>query len=544
MLDAGALVLEMSNEEFAREWLQRRREDCEACAFFEGDTIVYVRRDNDQRVFLFSGSPYVENMSNCLLYLDEVHTRGSDFVLPLETTALLSLGKGMSRDKFVQACMRLRQLGRGQKLSFVAAPDVDRQIKKISVGDQHEYGERKMVMKILHWTVRNLASYLCDMVPYFAGTAATEIKRANAFQTFYYGSEKDSKNLKQLADCCVDDEILKLEDLYSHQRVSSSLIDIANNRLKAFPRTGIIDIVLNRVRNIAPRARRHCGLLDEEQERELEHELDEERQVERPPPATPDKPKISAELKRYLAKKTCHINDGEIKSHLESLGFHPLSACFENTSYDCSLTNQLRQSKVFVSTDFIRTVANVEDTRFYLKRFRWMITLGSPTCPFVLLISNFEAEAIFRKLVRIDESHGFDVIVQSFVPMINRGQVELPSRVLLRELPMELHVFGGSINPTIEILNGMKDVLGLHPSATTDWGELYRKGLIDRDGFVPPDQRRLAPLRTRTPLFSKSPIDLVRCFLSDSRHLGSEFWTSILSTAINADFDYEKQDKK
>ena len=33
----------------------------------------------------FAVSPYADDMSRCLLYLDDIHTRGSDFRLPLDT---------------------------------------------------------------------------------------------------------------------------------------------------------------------------------------------------------------------------------------------------------------------------------------------------------------------------------------------------------------------------------------------------------------------------------------------------------------------------
>ena len=69
-------------------------------------------------------------MSKCLLYLDDVHTRGLDFVLPQHTRAMLTLGKGMPKDKLLQASMRMRQLGNGQSLSFVASFEVDAILQK------------------------------------------------------------------------------------------------------------------------------------------------------------------------------------------------------------------------------------------------------------------------------------------------------------------------------------------------------------------------------------------------------------------------------
>jgi len=79
VLDAGALILQMSDRLFAKSWLDRRG-DMEAVAFFESNTIVVVTRDG--MLLKYDDSPYSKNMTKCLLYLDEIHTRGSDFRLP------------------------------------------------------------------------------------------------------------------------------------------------------------------------------------------------------------------------------------------------------------------------------------------------------------------------------------------------------------------------------------------------------------------------------------------------------------------------------
>lgn len=134
VLDPGALVLQLSNVEFARRWL-KRRPDMEAVVFFDDQNVIRVLdRDHlDEDPVAFSLSPYAEDMRLCLLYLDDVHTRGSDFRLPLTTRALLTLGKGMTKDKFLQACMRMRQIGSGQSLSFCASKEVHRALQRAEV---------------------------------------------------------------------------------------------------------------------------------------------------------------------------------------------------------------------------------------------------------------------------------------------------------------------------------------------------------------------------------------------------------------------------
>ena len=92
-------------------------------------------------------------MSSYLLYLDDVHTRGSDFVLPIKTRAMLTLGRGMQKDKLLQTAMRLRQLGSGQSLVFVASIEVDLLLQKLFSSNmkKSESSALKTYRPEVHW---------------------------------------------------------------------------------------------------------------------------------------------------------------------------------------------------------------------------------------------------------------------------------------------------------------------------------------------------------------------------------------------------------
>lgn len=102
----------------------------------------------------------------------------------------------------------------------------------------------------------------------------------------------NDSGLKQLSRSIVEDEVLKLKVLYGHGREVEFLPELVEKHM------GIIENItasqgahtLTRkmkvhVRSIAPNARRMVSMFDEEQEWELEHELEEEREVSRPPEA-------------------------------------------------------------------------------------------------------------------------------------------------------------------------------------------------------------------------------------------------------------------
>jgi len=102
------------------------RKDRKAAVYFEGDRIDVVDRFGLSTPLAVS--PYERSMGDCLLYLDDEHTRGSDFKLPTGRRAAVTLGKGLQKDKLTQAVMRIRQLGNGHSVCFIASFEADLQI--------------------------------------------------------------------------------------------------------------------------------------------------------------------------------------------------------------------------------------------------------------------------------------------------------------------------------------------------------------------------------------------------------------------------------
>jgi hypothetical protein len=47
-------------------------------------------------------SPLANQMDQCLVYLDEAHTRGTDLVLPMDYRAAVTLGPSLTKDRLVQ----------------------------------------------------------------------------------------------------------------------------------------------------------------------------------------------------------------------------------------------------------------------------------------------------------------------------------------------------------------------------------------------------------------------------------------------------------
>jgi hypothetical protein len=102
ILDVGAQVLELQNEEVAHEWLSRVPESAaQAAIFFDaGNQLCVLDREGAKEPL--DASPFAKQMDQCLVYLDESHTRGTDLKLPADYRAIVTLGPGLTKDPLVQ----------------------------------------------------------------------------------------------------------------------------------------------------------------------------------------------------------------------------------------------------------------------------------------------------------------------------------------------------------------------------------------------------------------------------------------------------------
>lgn len=102
LLDVGAQVLELQNEQVAEKWLGMiPEEEAQAAVFFsESDQLTVVTRDGTKEPLMVSA--FAEQLDKCLVYLDEAHTRGTDLKIPIGSRAAVTLGPGLTKDRLVQ----------------------------------------------------------------------------------------------------------------------------------------------------------------------------------------------------------------------------------------------------------------------------------------------------------------------------------------------------------------------------------------------------------------------------------------------------------
>ena len=100
LLDVGAQVLELRNEELSRHWLSLRPNVSAAIFFDDSDHLTVVTQDGTIEPFI--SSPFNRQLEKCVVYLDDTHTRGTDLKFPKGARAAVTLGPKVTKDRLVQ----------------------------------------------------------------------------------------------------------------------------------------------------------------------------------------------------------------------------------------------------------------------------------------------------------------------------------------------------------------------------------------------------------------------------------------------------------
>ena len=164
LLDPGALITGLSNQEVAVQLIQKT-DSPEVSHFVRARMLgVVYFDDNTDEVMVAKrtpSGPVCQPLSVCdfkkkhlFTYFNDIKTRGIDRKLPILSQGIMTIGKDMTTDQLVQAAMRLRQLGQGQRLELWIPPDVLGQIRHFAdtyMGPATEISP----LTVYAWTIGN-----------------------------------------------------------------------------------------------------------------------------------------------------------------------------------------------------------------------------------------------------------------------------------------------------------------------------------------------------------------------------------------------------
>ncbi|KIM20547.1 hypothetical protein M408DRAFT_130685 [Serendipita vermifera MAFF 305830] len=474
LLDVGAQILDNSNMELVRVWLSKYGENdpIKAAVYFDdNDNMCILERDGSSQ--LFTDSPFSNRLEECVVYLDDSHTRGTDLKLPA-CRAAVTLGPRLYKDKLVQGCMRMRKLGSEQSLVFLAPDEVVKGIKKV-VGDDVQPLKSAHV---LIWTMKET----CQQLQINVSNWATQGYEFAERQSGWNEVSREPKNREELKYLFCQEDGRTLAQMYGVSEQSLAR-DGAHQKLPSPDQLQIEEEI-----------QQHCKLFnafsledaraDEEQEVELVHEQEVEREVERPPPAGPAEHSVHPHVKHFV--DTGHLV-------LASPAFRTVKQSLEQTSLVFPSGGASAFSELLVTSDFYRTVqqtnpdSNVDD---FLRPLEWVVTTETPNGSVLVGFSPYEVNELleqFRTSTKV-KLHLF--APRNSLAMQTLENLQLftlpttqPTTPLPSHLSQQLNLYSGAL-----YLSNFKSYNSLCTALRLHFGEvaagIAERGVINSNGFV------------------------------------------------------------
>ncbi|CAK0864044.1 unnamed protein product [Prorocentrum cordatum] len=294
LLDAGAVVTGLANRDVCRAVLASQSpaaQRFQGAVFFDerGGIAVLDRRGREWPLASSPAQP-----RSCFTYLDELHTRGTDLKFAKDAVAVLTLGKGMTKDKLVQAAMRLRQLGVGQSVLLCGTEEVTRSIVQTTGVPRESLDSRAVLL----WACVNTVEQQEEALVQWSSQGAVHTRQVSVRRLL----EDEGPGFLLARELLLDADVLDLEEMYGRpleklradtlvctkmEQARMNLCRVLQPHAQAAQLAE--EAAKGPLRQIKQRADDYLSQrwvvrssLDEEYERELEKVEEEEREIERP----------------------------------------------------------------------------------------------------------------------------------------------------------------------------------------------------------------------------------------------------------------------
>ncbi|KAJ5527298.1 hypothetical protein N7513_011457 [Penicillium frequentans] len=310
----------------------------------------------------------------------------------------------------------MRKLGKGQSVVFCLPKEVESSILALRGKDANAGID---VSDVLLWAVSETWSDIRRSVPLWAVQGTRFERQQELWQSYRQSEYLTSTEAEQF----LEPECQTLEQRYrpGHQKKPScEYLSSENENMKL----------------IWEHCRKFEGLdtgvstLLEEQERELAPEIESERQVQRPPGATPAPHQIHKHITSFVAT-------GVLEK--PSMAYRPAYHTLQNTSAASFLDVSQFPSSLLATKDFFTTIKVPSGSTFIADAFqrpvRWVLV--SRNLAHMIIISPFEANILMPE---IRESKF--VSLHLYAPRQSRGFASL-DRLALYTVPQ--HVDRGAI---------------------------------------------------------------------------------------------------
>ena len=240
----------------------------------------------------------------------------------------------------------MRKLDHGHSIMFFAPLEIDRRIRSLA-GKDKDLLHVIDTMDILHWAIRETCDDIQQQVPHWAQQGMDHESRYAAWISFCRGELSS----EALSEKWLQPEAKSLEDLYGPRNPSKYTLLTASEIHQRCIELGVSSL--------------HDVSMDEEQEREVFHEAERERQVEPPLEAPPANHSLHQDVIDF-------VKTGVIPTI--TTAFRP---AFETLDATSAATNEAHiwSPLLLATTDFQQTVRSSEsELDEYLRPVQWVVS--------------------------------------------------------------------------------------------------------------------------------------------------------------------------
>lgn len=331
--------------------------------------------------------------------------------------------------------MRMRELGKGQSVTFCVPHEIDMRIRS-----RNDYDSTIEVAMILEWAISETWRDISRSIPVWA----MQGKRYQEHERLWSSSrDRDGSIAISSGDArgFLEDEAQSIEARYrplAERQVVQELDDATDNA---------IDL---RCRDFGALDHRNATFR-EEQERELSPEIERERQIQRAPPAKPLPHRLHPDIRRFVSKGILHKQSEAVMPALEA---------FSETSAAAYMDLSQCPWDLLVSRDYAQTIRIEGEAAFgaqdcFQRHVQWILTGPHYPSPDVVehmvVISPYEAQELLPT-VKMSEFVCLHLYAArpnlGYRPLDSLDLYTVPEREISpipRSLILQLNLFAGQL---------------------------------------------------------------------------------------------------
>jgi hypothetical protein len=409
--------------------------------------------------------------------------------------------------------MRMRKLGHGQNITFLASDEVIHLIVEATGCAVQDITS----MQVLMWTIQETWKQLQTSLPAYVVQGHSFVRREKEWTKFAEGRLTP----QQLATNLCETESRRLEEMYGpdaqreylwiheyHSPNAQSEISRAIYKLcRGFETFSMVDAGLH-----------------EEKEVELIHEREVERVVERPPPVMAAEHTLHPDIAHF-------IRTGQIPQPSDAFAMAAEALRYTSIPIPRGIQNIL--SNLLVTKDFCWTIqlnpSSTASMDYFIRPVEWLVVANVPSPLWVVALSPFEVNALFKTIKELQNVRLYPFSSRNSLQMKSFESFDryiLPSQAPPPAFPYHLvhqiNIFAGSI--FLRDFQTYKDVcklLGLHfdkiePDTSSNLSDTSNV-VIDSTYFVI-DPAKRARLGMNDIGFEESPVPFLTKLLTTRRH--------------------------